>query len=142
MKISATNHSSGEVIDIEVKTSSELVEAWQIAQEYSKVADRLKDQLKQLVPKYLKEDGKSEEINGYMFRATFIQRKNYDKTIMRNLLDQDTFDLLLKPDKPAIDEYLKENLESLGDISIELRNSMVDEGKPYEVIKLEKLTRG
>ena len=140
MKLSATNRFSGEVIDVEVTNESELVNAWKLAQEYDKVAKSLKDQLKKIVPKYV-EDGKSEEINGHMFRVSNIQRTTYDKAIMREVFDEDTLDLFLKPDKPKVDKYLKENLEQLGKDSTKLRESMIPDGKPYEVIKLERLDR-
>jgi hypothetical protein len=137
----ATNKISGEVIELEVKDLASLIEAWRVAQEYAKTADKLKDQLKQLVPNFTDHTGQSEEYNGYKFRISNVQRMTYDKSKLRELLDEDTLDLFLEPNKTAIDNYLKENLEELGDISTEIRQSMVETGKPYEVIKLEKLTR-
>lgn len=140
MKITATNKATGEVIELPADTAEQIVEAWRVAQEYVKAADALKAQLKQLVPSLVGDRGVSEPIGNFQFRVSFVQRKNYDKAVMRQVLDADTFDLLLKPDKPAIDTFLKEHLEELGDASTALRQSMVDEGKPYEVIKLEKLS--
>lgn len=143
MKISATNHFSGEVIELDAETYEQIVEAWQIAQEYAKVAERLKDQLKQLVPKFVDDiTGVSEPVNGYIFRVSNIQRTNYDKAIMRQVFDEDTLDLLLEPNKPAIDKYLREHLEDIGNGSTLLRKSMLPVGKPYAVIKLEKVSRG
>lgn len=143
MKISATNHFSGEVIELDAETYEQIVEAWQIAQEYAKVAERLKDQLKQLVPKFVDDTtGVSEPVNGYIFRVSNVQRTNYDKAIMRQVFDEDTLDLLLEPNKPAIDKYLREHLEDIGNGSTLLRKSMLPVGKPYTVIKLEKVSRG
>ena len=141
MKILATNRSSGEVVSMEVATHKELINAWRIAQEYAKVSDSLKAQLKELVPTFVGEKGVSEPVDGYIFRISNIQRKTYDKAVLRQELDEDTLDLLLKPDKPAVDKFLKENLERLGESSTRIRKAMVDEGKPYQVIKLEKLDR-
>lgn len=140
--ITATNKHTGEVVELEADTFEQIVEAWNIAKEYEKVSDALKKQLKELVPNYVSDKGISDEYNGYMFRVSVVQRKDYDKSILRDVLDQDTFDVLTKPDKTAIDKYLKENIETLGDVATQLRKTMVDVGKPYEVIKLEKLTRG
>lgn len=142
MKIVATNKATGEIIDLPANTPEEIVTAWRVAQEYIKAAESLKDQLKRLVPAMVMGSGTvSEPIGNYQFRVSSIQRLTYDKAVMRRLLDQDLFDMLLKPDKPMIDKYLKENLEALGDTSTELRTTMLPEGKPYQVIKLEKLTQ-
>lgn len=116
----------------------QIMTAWQLAQQLEKMAKDLKDQLKPKVERYA-ETGASEDINNLRFKIISTQRYNYDKAIMRQVLDEDVFDLLLKPDKTAVDNYLKENLEQLGDISTELRKTMVEVGKPYQVIKLEKL---
>lgn len=137
--IKAVNKHTGEVVALPADTPERLVEAWQIAQEYAKTAEALKDQLKKLVPKIVGEQATSDPINGFMFRISNVQRRNYDKSKLREVLDEDVYDLMVKPDKPMIDKYLKENLESLGDISTQLRESMIDEGKAYEVIRLERL---
>lgn len=139
MKITATNKATGEVVELGADTLQQIVEAWRVAQEYEKTATALKDQLKKLVPNFVGDKGVSEEAGSYMFRVSNIQRMNYDKAVMRNVLDADTFDLLLKPDKPAVDKFLKENLEQLGEASTLLRNAMLPEGQPYQVIKLERV---
>lgn len=138
MRVSATNKITGEVVDMPADNLDQIMTAWQLAQQLEKMAKDLKDQLKPEVERFA-EDGSSEEINSLRFKVISIQRYDYDKTVMRQVLDEDVFDLLLKPDKTAVDNYLKENLEQLGDISTELRKTMVEVGKPYKVIKLEKL---
>lgn len=140
-KISATNKATGEIIELPADTIKQIVEAWRIAQEYDKAATAIKDQLKKLVPNVVNENGLSEQVGNFQFRVSSIQRQTYDKAVMREALDSDLFDVLLKPDKPAIDKYLKDNLERLGYISTKLRTSMIAEGNPYQVIKLEKLSR-
>lgn len=140
MNITAMNKATGEVIDLPADTPEQIVEAWRVAQEYDKAAVALKDQLKRLVPAIVGDNGISEPVGNYMFRVSSVQRMTYDKAVMRQVLDEDTFDVLLKPDKTAIDKYLKENLETLGTGSTQLRQAMIPEGKPYQVIKLEKLT--
>ena len=49
--IKATNKHTGEVITLPADTPERLVEAWQIAQEYAKTAEALKDQLKSIILK-------------------------------------------------------------------------------------------
>jgi hypothetical protein len=139
--IEVTNQATGEVIELDDATYEEVVAAWQVASQYEKVGKAIKAKLKKLVPKYVDDKGMSEPYNGVMFRHNVIQRRSYDKSVLREVLDEDTFDLMMKPDKKAVDEYLKEHLEELGDASTRLRETMVVEGKPYEVIKLERLER-
>lgn len=139
--VTATNKHTGEVIELTTDTPEDVVLAWQISQEYAKTADKLKAQLKELVPKIVGDRSTSDPINGFMFRISNIQRKTYDKAIMRQVLDEDTFDQLLKPDKTLVDKYLKDNLETLGEASSRLRDTMIEEGKPFQVIKLERLDR-
>lgn len=139
--ISAVNKATGEIIELPVDTPEKIVEAWRIAQEYDKASTSLKDQLKKLVPSIISDRGVSEPVGNYQFRVSNIQRTTYDKAVMREVLDADLFDVLVKPDKGAVDKYLKENLEELGEVSTTLRSSMIADGKPYEVIRLEKLSR-
>src|SRR5690606_18505563 len=106
MNIQAVNRATGEVIDLPANTPEEIVQAWNIAKEYDNVATALKDQLKKLVPNLVNEQGVSDEVNGYVFRVSNVQRKTYDKAVLRQQLDEDTFDLFMKPDKTAIDKYL------------------------------------
>lgn len=139
MNIQATHHFSGEVIELPVDTPEQIQQAWLVASEYEKTAKRLKDQLKEIVVDLVDESG-TKEVNGYMFRVSSIQRFNYDKSLLRNTLDEDTYDLFMKPNKTVIDRYLKENIETLGDTSTILRKNMIAEGNPYQVIKMEKLS--
>lgn len=137
----ATNKTTGEVVEFKVTDLSSLMAAYSAASEYEKVSKRLKEQLKKVLDNYLDDTGKSEELNGMQFKRITIQRQTYDKSILREVLDEDTYDLFMKPEKTKIDNYLSENLESLGDLSTKLRKSMVPDGAPYSQVKLEKLQR-
>lgn len=139
--ITVTNEATGEVIELPDETYADVITSWMIATQYEKVGKAIKDKLKKLVPKYVNDKGLSEPVNGVMFRHSVIQRKSYDKSVMRQIFDEDTLDLLLKPDKKLVDNYLKDHLEELGEKSSHLRDTMIDEGLPYQVIKLEKLER-
>jgi len=138
-KIKAINKATGEVIELDADTPEQIVEAWKIAQEYEKAAKSLKDQLKKIVPSLVNDDGKSDEINNAVFKINTIQRMTYDKSVVRQVLDEDVFDLMTKIDKTKLDNYIKDNLSELGDISTELRASLIPDGKPYQVIRLERL---
>lgn len=137
----ATIKTTGEVIELEVSDLSSMMTAYTIAQEYEKASKKLKDQLKTELDKYLDENGRSVELNGKQFKSISIQRMTYDKSILREVLDEDTYDLFMKPAKTEIDKFLAENLETFGDASTRLRKSMVADGNPYTQVKLEKLTR-
>ena len=139
--ITAVNKHTGEVVELKADTFEELVVAWQIAKEYEKVSEALKKQLKELVPNYINDKGVSEEYKGHMFRVSNIQRKTFDKAVMREVLDEDTYDQFLKPDVTNLKKFIKDNLETLGDASTKLSKSMIPDGKPYQTIKLEKLVR-
>lgn len=139
--IKAVNKATGEVVELEADSLEQVVSAWRVAQEYDKTAKALKDQLKELVPKFVSSKGMSEDADGFAFRVSNVQRMTYDKSVLRNNLDEDTFDVLMKPDKTAVDKYLKDNLEALGEASTVIRSAMVADGKPYQVIKLERLDR-
>lgn len=139
--IKAVNKHTGEIVELEADSFEQVVEAWRIAKEYEKVSEALKKQLKELVPNYINDKGVSDEYKGHMFRVSNIQRKTFDKSVMREVLDEDTYDLFLKPDSTALKKYIKENLTTLGEASTKLTKSMIPDGMPYQVIKLEKLTR-
>lgn len=141
MKVSSTNKFTGALVELPADTPEQIITAWRVAQELERQAKQLKDQLKKVVPSLIGDRGVSDEVDGYMFRSTTIQKYNYSRAALRELLDADTYDLMMKPNKTAIDTYLKENLEELGEKSTLLRNSMEAEGKPYEVIKLERVKR-
>lgn len=140
--IKATNKATGEVIELEDNSLDQVIEAWRVAQEYEKAAKSLKDQLKQSLTRYINDNGKSDEYSGYRFTSYMVQRMTYDKSTLKETIDdQDLLDLMLAPDKQFIDKWLKDNVETSGEVGTRLRNSMVEVGKPYEVIKLEKVVR-
>lgn len=139
--MTVTVKSTGEVLEQNPKTLAETMEAWQLCKDYIDAWTKLKDQLKPLVEAHVSSNGTSEPVNGYIFRVSNVQRYNYDKSKLREVLDEDTFDLLLEPNKTAVDKYLQEHLNELGEASTELRNAMIPVGKPYQVIKAEKIER-
>jgi mRNA-degrading endonuclease HigB of HigAB toxin-antitoxin module len=131
---------TGEVIELDISTPEAMVESWALASEYIKAYEKIKDEIKMCIPDYL-DSRNTFEHNGYAFRLSNIQRYTYDKSIMRNLMDEDMYDVFVKPDVAAIKKYTKENLEQLPQEWSDLTKNMVADGKPYEVIKLERLTR-
>ncbi len=138
--IKATHKITGELIELNANNATEVINAWRIATEYEKLGEALKAQLKKLLPNYLDESGKTDEVDGYRFTSIFVQRRNYDKAVMRQVFDEDTFDIFLKPDKTLVDNYIKEHLNELGEASSKLRETMIDDGKGYSATKLVKVS--
>jgi hypothetical protein len=138
-KAKATVALTGEIVEFDISTPEKMVEVWAMASDYIKAYEYIKESIKKLVPTIVNSSNTFEH-NGFMFRISNIQRYTFDKSVMRNVLDEDTFDIFLKPDSTALKKYIKENLEELGDKAGELMHSQIPEGKPYEVIKLEALT--
>lgn len=136
--MNAVNKLTGEVVEFETTTYAQLIEAYRVCQETIKAYEKVKKDLASKAEQYI-ENGTSEPLNGYMFRSVIVQRKNYDKAVLREHLDEDTYDLLLEPNKKAVDDYLKDNLETLGETSTLIRKAMIDTGNPYQVVRLEKI---
>jgi hypothetical protein len=137
--VSVTIKSTGEVLEFAADTPSRIVEAWQLINEYIDAYEKAKDELKKLIPDLVDERGVYTQ-GDVMFRVASIQRMAYDKAKLREVFDEDTLDLFLQPEKGKIDRYIKEHLNELGEMSTLLRKSMVPVGRPYQVIRLEKLS--
>lgn len=138
MSVTVFNKATGETIFYKTDTPEQIMQAWREASETIKLYEQAKDELKKLVPSIVDSKGMFEH-DGYMFRVSNVQRSNYDKSVLRRVLDEDAYDEFLEPNKTKIDKFIKENLERLGDASTELRSTMIAVGKPYQVIKLERL---
>lgn len=136
--ITVINKITGELYELADDSPDSIKDSWLLISETIKALERAKDKLKPKVADIVDAAGLC-VLGDYQFRQSIIQRKNYDKTVMRQVLDEDTLDLFLVPDKSALDEYLKENIDTLGSIGTELRNTMLPIGLPYTTVKLEKL---
>lgn len=140
-KVTETIKLTGEIVEFNPKTETELIEAYRLCSEIIKAYEAAKKKLAAYADPYIGPQGTSEPVNGFMWRHMSVQRSNYDKSILREVIqDEDTLDLLLVPDKKAVDEYLKEHVEELGSGSTLLRKTMVPTGNPYSVTKLEKVS--
>lgn len=82
------------------------------------------------------------EYNNHVVKVIPVQRMTYDPTVLRNeIQDEDLLWQMFSPNKTWIDNYLKENLEDLGEVSTVLRKSMIPTGKPYTTVRIERLVR-
>lgn len=139
-KIIETIKLTGEIIEFAPKNEAELVEAYRLCSETIKAYEAAKKKLAVYAEAYIGPYGTSELIDGYIFRSSSIQRMNYDKAILRQVIqDEDALDQLLIVDKKGVDDYRKTHLEELGEDSRLLADTMIPIGKPYSVIRLEKI---
>ena len=122
----------------EVETDEEVIESMILVNDQLKALDGVKKQLRDIM---LERDLSGMEHNNRLVRISSIQRKSFDKSIMREVFDDDLYETLTKPDNTAIKKYIKENLETMGEASTLLTKGMIPDGKPYTVVKIEKVTR-
>ncbi len=140
MTVSSIIESTGEVIEFDASSPEAVIESYRLLNETMKAYEDVKKQLQKRARDVVDERG-IYEYKDHMLRVSGVQRYNYDKAVMREVLDQDTFDLFMEPAKGKLDEYIKENLSSLGDFAKTLRDTMVPVGNPYTVVKLERVRR-
>jgi hypothetical protein len=130
---------TGEILEFNASNLAEILETWRVASEYIKAYEKVKDRLKLVIEPFLNDRGQA-EINGFLFRESIIQRMTYDKSVLRDAFDdQDLLDMFLDVSKTKVDNYLKENLAELGELSTVLRKSMIPVGRPYKTLRVEKL---
>jgi len=122
----------------EADTDEQIIESMILINDQLKSLDKVKSELRELI---IERDLSGKEHNDRLVRISNVQRMNYDKAVLREVLDEDVYDLMVKPDKRMVDTYLKENLEDLGDSSTIIRNAMIAEGMPYTIVKIEKVKR-
>lgn len=122
----------------ETETDENVIESMILINEQLKALDDVKKQLRDIM---MERDLSGREHNGRVVRISNTQRKIFDKAIMRRVFDEDLYDTFMKPDNKAVKEYIKENLETLGDASTELSKNMIPDGRPYTTVKVERLER-
>lgn len=136
--VTAVNKASGEVIELPANTHEEIVRAYLIAAEYEAAAKKLKDQVKKLLPKIVDEQGKTDEVDGYILRRYESQRMTYNKLALREVFDEDELDLFLDVSKGKVDAYLKENQLSKEQIET-LRAGLEPAGSVVSSFRKEKV---
>lgn len=136
--ITITDKRSGELIDFPTDTPEQVVAAYLQAREYEKMAERLKTKLKPLLPNIVDEQGRSPEVNGYILKSYQSQRMNYNMSALRDVFDEDTISLFVKPQKGLIDAYLKEHRLEQEEAAI-LKRGLEPDGVVIDSFKTEKV---
>lgn len=129
------NTITGEQFEFPTDTNDQLVEAYNQAQALEAAAKRAKEKARNLIVE--------RDLDGYIsgnraVKIINVQRKDYDLTVMREVLDADQFNTFIKPDKTALDTFIKENVESMPEAK-DLRDTMIDIGDPYIQVRVEKV---
>lgn len=141
MNASATIETTGELIELPAETTEDIVTSYRLVNETIEAYEKVKKQLQKAAAERIDAEGAPLEHGGFMLRSYTTQRMTYDKAVLREVFDEDTLDLFLDPAKGRIDKYIKEHLDDLGDASTRLRETMLPMGKPFSVVRLERLDR-
>ncbi len=142
MSASVTIESTGEVLDFEYGTPEQLISSYKLVNDYIEAYEALKKKLQARAIEVIDNEGfnGSIERNGYILRSYTTQRRNYDAAVLRSIFDEDEMALFMEPAKGRIDRYIRDHLAELGITSTVLRDTMVPAGKPYSVVRLERLS--
>lgn len=138
MSATATVKATGEVLDFADASGQDVIQSYRLVNEYLKAYEDIKKQLQAAAREFVDERGTFEH-DGYMLRVTSVQRMQYDKSVLRQVFDEDELDLFLEPSKSKVDKYIAEHLADLGEQSTLLRNSMVPAGRPYGLVRIERV---
>ena len=138
--VTITDKYSGEMLEFPLNTPEQMLAAYLRAKEFEDMAKRIKDKVKPVLPHILDEQGRSDEIDGYMFKQYESQRMTYNKNALRQVFDDDTLDLFLEVSKGKVDSYLKEHQSELtSDDLAQLKDGLEPAGKVVTAIRLEKV---
>lgn len=139
MNVTATIESTGEVLELACNTPEQCIDSLLLVNSALEAYELLKNKLKKHVETLI--ETPTYQHAGHLLRISNIQRTIYDPFVLRQVFDEDTLATFMEQKKGRIDKYIKEHLPELGDNSTTLRNSLLPVGKPFKVIKLEKLER-
>lgn len=137
--LSVVNKVSGEVMEFDTSSKEAIVEAYRYAQELDKLSKKVKDELKKLVPMLLDEQGRSPIIGDYQFKQYETQRTTYEKSVLRQVFDEDTMDLFLKVHKKSVDDYLSLHGSELGDDLAVVKAAVIPDGNVTKTTRLDKV---
>jgi hypothetical protein len=131
-----TNYTTGEIIEIPSETQEQIMESLLEINQTIKLWESAYKKLKGIAEKKIDHGF---EHNGYKFYSNVIQRQTYDMNKLREVFDEDELWNFMELKKTAVDNYIKDHLDDLGEKATMLRKSMIESGNPYSITKLEKL---
>lgn len=145
-KVKVVNVATGEIYEYDWSNDAEQAMAYDGINQTIKALERARDKIKK---KVLAEVDDRKRAGDYEWRIITRNYMNYDISVLRHEVDEDLFNQLVKPNKTAIDELIKEAVAApteLKDISLsaakQLRDTMIKDKKPSIALKLERITDG
>lgn len=145
-KVVVVNKATGEIYEWSTSNDLKLAESYKQISEMIQALERAKKKIRdQVLVKLDNAPNDSIEVGDYKWNKIIMHRKNYNIEVMQHELPPDIYDALVKPNKVAIDDWLKEVVEMGEDSPIEqevvkiLRDTMYDERPPTVAVKLERL---
>lgn len=133
--IKVVNTITAEVFEFKTDTTEQIVEAYNQAAKLEQAAKRAKQKIRDLI---VERNLDGESTPDYEIKIIHTQKQDYDLSIMREVLDDDQFNTFIKPDKTALDKFIKENIETIPEVKT-LRDSMIDVGTPYITVRVDKI---
>lgn len=146
--INVVNKYTGEVMSFSTARPVDKAQSYLAINETINALERAKDKIKDQILTEIGERGEEDLEVGSSFIWHRQTRRyfNYDLGVMRERLDEDLFNMLIKPDKTKIDEVLAESVKAKKhpviepEIGSELRKTMVEERMPVTALRLERIS--
>lgn len=146
-KVTVVNKLTGEIYDFDWADEESQAEAYANLSETITALERAKKKIREIVVADMdKRQLDHNKVGGGRFEwhKVISRYYNYDLRIMRNVLDEDLFNQIIKPNKTLIDKFLKESVADPehavipADAGQALRDHMTEERPPSVALKLER----
>ena len=143
--ITVVSKATGEIFEFKADTDMELAQSYDQIRELIGALERAKTKIRtQVLQRMEASNDDSIDLGNYKWRKQIRHYLNYDMTVLRNLLDEDLLNDLVKPDKTKIDQYIKDSVDAdspviPADVATELRATMFAERTPSVAVMLERV---
>ena len=111
INVRTINHLTGEVTDIEVKSAEQAKNLYVELSASATAIAKAKDSLKNYLDDFLGQDDKHQFIDGKILRRVQRSRMSYRVEQLREFLDEDQIEVVLKVDTKAADQLIGEMQE-------------------------------
>lgn len=141
--VEVVNKYSGEIYTFHWENEVEQAQAYKQLGETIDALVRAKNKIRDDILKNI--DGQRQIVGAFEWSVQVRRYMNYDLTVMRNVLDEDYYNQLVKPDKIKIDLAIKETIfdPEKGNMTLDatqaLRDSMIEERLPSTALRLDKI---
>ena len=111
INVRIVNHLTGDVTDIEVKSAEQAKNLYVELSASATAIAKAKDSLKNYLDDFLGQDDKYQFIDGKILRRVQRSRMSYRVEQLREFLDEDQIEVVLKVDTKAADQLIGEMQE-------------------------------